>query len=54
MTKKHYYAIAKLFSTIKPSDDKVVILHGLVLILEMENNRFDRERFFEACNYVKE
>lgn len=52
MSQKHYVAIARLLATIPQEGSKVPyesVVGTLARYFQEENERFDRERFIQAC-----
>jgi len=53
MSKKHYRALARLFveqsHLFNDREDKVIFAYNLAIILESDNEYFNRDTFFSAC-----
>lgn len=51
MTKKDYIAIAAVVKSQSFTDpqDKTNLAHALASMLRQDNDRFDRDRFLDAC-----
>ena len=58
MTKKHYEAIASIIkdstnntsNMLLPTLNKVTLINRLSSMFKDDNNLFDYDKFFEACN----
>lgn len=49
MTKKHFKKVASIVKQIKPKKQRLYIAIEFVIYFEEMSKRFDREKFFEAC-----
>ena len=57
MTRKDYVAIARCFANVdgrmEGTDVWLILRAEIADVLELDNPRFDRERFYDACESEK-